>query len=195
MAVHSPHVWEVHVGIYFVSWPVIGQVLGPWTWNLPSDCGPAVGSAPGASCFRLVKVARCCLGHCCWSRLEDHASAYNHKDHSCVAEWLGNGNHICIPHNASGSPSKLHRSGDGRRGTETAFVQVSHPQYSVSQSSTEWPVVQGPMAHSHWSDLVRGGTSAGLGLWQYPCRPTTERGLLTGCLHHTQQHLGAIQPN
>ena len=170
MAVHFPHVWEVHVGIYFVSWPVIGQVLGPWTWNLPSDCGPAVGSAPGASCFRLVTLARCRPGHCCWNdnrRLRemgemDHVGAYNPRNHSWVAGWLGNGSHTYIPHTASGSPCKLHRSGDGTRDTETDVVQASHPQYIVSLSSTG-PVVQSQMAHSHWSDLVWGGTSVGPG--------------------------------
>ena len=166
MAELFPQVWEVHVGIYFVSWPVIGQALGPWTWNLPSDCGPAVGSAPGASCFRLVKVARCRPGHCCWNekchRLMDHVDAYNPRNHSWVAGWLGNENHTYIPHTASGSPCRLDRSGDGIRDTETAYSQTSHPQYSVSLSSTG-PVVQSPMAHSHWSDLVWGGTSAGLG--------------------------------
>ena len=166
MAVHFPHVWEVHVGIYFVSWPVIGQALGPWTWSLPYDCGPALGSAPGASCFRLVTLARCRPGHCCWNekyrRLMDHVGAYSHRNHSCVAGWLGNENHTYILRTASDSPYRPGRSDGGIRDTETAYFQMSHPQYSVSLSSTG-PVVQSPMAHSHWSDLVRGGILVGIG--------------------------------
>ena len=170
MAVLPPHVWEVHVGIYFVSWPEVEQVLDPWTWSPPSGCGPAVGSAPGASCFLLVTLAKYCPGRCCWNDNRhlremgemDHVGAYNPRDHSCVAGWLGNGNHTYIPHTASGSPCKLHRSGDGSCDTETVFAQVSHPQYSVSLSSTGH-VVQSQMARSHWSDLARGDMFAGLG--------------------------------
>ena len=126
-----------------------------------------------------MTLAKCCPDRYCWSdnrRLKemedrDHVGAYGPGSHCWVAGWLGNENHTYILRTASGLPYKPDRSDGGIRDIEIAYFQMSHPQYNVSLSSTG-PVVQCQMAHSHWSDLARGGTSVGLGPLAHPYRPT-----------------------